>query len=185
MVSFQDLLNIARPNVVYGQNHDIKNSLIMLWIFVICYSLSTKANIVSPSVGSLIGMYYMVYDILTILKNRIVAALKGDADEVVEEEVEEEVVEEEVVEDDGQETIVEDTEGTEDDDEDDEVSNINDYRQNKALQQLEEYANKIQQMNLQRKAASEEDYSDLPPLISEYNLREPGHYAPSAEEAQI
>lgn len=180
MVSFQDLLNIARPNVMYGQNHDIKNSLIMLWIFVICYSLSTKANIVSPSVGSLIGMYYMVYDILTILKNRIVAALKGDADEVVEEEV----VKEEVVEDDGQETIVEDTE-TAEDDEDDEVSNINDYRQNKALQQLEEYANKIQQMNLQRKAASEEDYSDLPPLIAEHNLRGPGHYAPSAEEAQI
>lgn len=185
MVSFQDLLNIPRPNVAYGQNQDIKNSLIMLWIFVICYSLSTKANIVSPSVGSLLGMYYMTYDILTILKNRIVAALKDDvADE------DEEVVEE-VVEDDGQETIIEETEGTEDTEGAEDTDGIyvnytNLTRHEKALQQLQEYAEKIQQMNLERKAVSdEEDYSDLPPLVAEYNLRQPGHYAPSAEEAQI
>jgi len=183
MVSFQDLLNIPRQNVLYGPNYDIKNSLIFLWMFVICYSLSTKANVISPSLASLLGMYYMVYDVLSILKNRIVAALKDDnepADEAVEGE---ELPEEEAVEDedDDQKTIIEEDE----DDEDEVIEDDNAIRHEKALRQLEAYAYKIQQMNEQRKAVSEEDYSDLPPLVPEYNLREPGHYAPSAEAAQI
>jgi len=177
MVSFQDLLNIPRQNVLYGPNYDIKNSLIFLWMFVICYSLSTKANVISPSLASLLGMYYMMYDVLSILKNRIVAALKNDDEAVEGEELpEEEVVEDE---DDDQKTIIEE------DDEDEVIEDENAIRHEKALRQLADYAYKIQQMNEQRKAVSEEDYSDLPPLVPEYNLREPGHYAPSAEAAQI
>jgi hypothetical protein len=211
MVSFDDIRNMRINHTTPNQSKDmyLNNSIILLWIFSITYILSVNAEKAPPSIASLLGIYYMIFDIVTyyyrayIENNRVEEATEGEGsnetplasyletylkqDEGCVEADETCVDNDEVVDE-----VVDETDDTNESGESGygydmlyEVYNNEerpDYRywqystkeqenyerSKKALEQLNEYAEMINQRNIAHRSSkdNDNDYSDMPPLIS-------------------
>ena len=102
MPSFEDIIHMRTGYVPtrYIRNaepimYSPENSIINLTLFAICYLISIQLRLVSPSIASLVGMYYMVADIVINIKNIHLTNMKEaqEAEEVEEAEEGQEVEE--------------------------------------------------------------------------------------------
>lgn len=195
MTSFEDVRNIRTRFRNIGQPVVDTNNLICFLLFILCYTSSTYSKAYIPLISSFIGIYYTgFYMYVSYIRSYQVPESDSDHDEA----------EEGVTHDTSDGEILEDDDRTE-----------QEKRDSKALNQLREFANNIQESNLRRNENASDD--DLPPLIpmdesywynynneissvnndistttdylNHYNntvhLRHRGHYAPSAEGADI
>lgn len=197
--------HIGEP-VIYSP----ETSMINLTLFVICYLISIQLKLVSPSIASVVGMYYMIADILINIKNiRLTNAKNAAAAELDEEdlEVDEQQVEEQPIYDSGgdEKTICDGNISQDDYEKSIDLMSVN-YTDNyersngfdaRVIDKLNAFAEHVKFKNFVNSIV-DDDYSDIPDLIApddinsndanilsymNPNLRQPGQYAPSVDES--
>lgn len=197
MVSFEDIQNInLRAPKFKMPAIQLSDRLLILWIFVTCYCLSTGVTKIVPSTASLIGMYYALSDVFKYFYTKYIKS-----DDFTIKEADREVHYE--------------FERTSDmmplfQSGDHKVNthctscDCQEIRDKKALEQLRNFEAFIRQQNLAKQESSREntddEYADMPGLVKmdamesyttsssdllsymNPNLRQPGQYAASLNE---